>query len=250
MARQSSAGIVAPPGTRLPPRQNLGTTELMLSGAVGTVLGLVAARRGGLGGILLGFAGSALIARSATGAAPLQRMFGPDPDSQAAAKAENWGSAAVFSRAVTINAPRQQVYDRFRDFSKLPTFMVNLDSVTETDATHSRWTVAGSGGAKIEWDVVLTADAAGKLIVWESLPGAAVANKGRVEFRDAPGGRGTEVHATITYRPPGGTAGRLLAKLTQKEPGIEVRRDLKRFKSLIETGEIATNAPQGTKPKS
>ena len=250
MASTMRGSAVSPPGTRLPPRQNIGAIERLLSAGTGTVLGLIAARRGGVGGIVLGLAGSALVARGATGAAPIRRVLGADPDSQAAARTTGWGSAAVFSRAVSINAPRQAVYDRFRDFAKLPTFMVNLESVVETDSTHSRWTVAAPGGAKVEWDAALTEDRPGELIAWESLPGAAVDNKGRVEFRDAPGGRGTEVHATITYRPPGGTAGRLIAKLTQKEPGIEVRRDLKRFKSLIETGEIATNAPQGTKPKS
>ncbi len=155
------------------------------------------------------------------------------------------------SRAVTIDRPRQEVYDYFRTFANLPTFMVNIDSVVETDDRHSHWTVIGPGGVKVEWDAVLTRDSVdGEVIAWESLPGALVANKGAVEFREAPGGRGTEVHATIVYRPPGGTAGRLVAKLTQKEPGIQVRRDLKRLKMLLEAGEIATNAPQGASPKS
>ena len=66
---------------------------------------------------------------------------------------------------------------------------------------------------------------------------------------DAPAGRGTEIHGVVAYEPPGGSLVRYAAKLTQREPGIQLRRDLKRFKSLIETGEIAVNEPQGTIPK-
>jgi len=119
------------------------------------------------------------------------------------------------------------------------------------DDRRSHWTVLAPGGAKVEWDAILTSETVpGSAIAWESASGALIANHGKVEFREATGGRGTEVHATIVYRPPGGTVGKLAAKLTQKEPGIQARRDLKRLKMLLETGEISTNAPQGAAPKS
>lgn len=245
----TTSSVVAPPGTRLGPRANLATPERVLSAVGGTVLGLVAAKRGGIGGALLGALGAALVARGATGAAPIKRLVGPGPDDKAAAAERGWSSAAVLSRAVTINQPRREVYDYFRKFANLPTFMENIAEVTETDATHSHWTVVGPGGIKTSWDAVTTQDVPGELIVWETAPGALVANRGAVEFKDAPGGRGTEVHATIAYRPPGGTVGKLIAKLTQREPGIQVRRDLKRLKMLLESGEISTNAPQGTTPR-
>ena len=58
-------------------------------------------------------------------------------------------------------------------------------------------------------------------------------------FRDAPGGRGTEVEAIIAYKPPAGELGRIIAKLFQHEPEIQGRRELRRFKMLMETGEVA-----------
>ncbi len=246
----ATSSVIAPPGTRLGPRQNLDTPERVISAVGGTVLGLVAAKRGGVSGALLGALGAALVARGATGAAPLKRLVGPGPDDKAAAQKQGWLSAAVFSRAVSINRSRQEVYDYFRKFSNLPTFMENIAEVVETDSKHSHWIVRGPAGAKVSWDAVLTTDEPGRLIEWQTLPGAMVANTGRVEFRDAVGGRGSEVHATIAYRPPLGTAGKLAARLTQREPGIQVRRDLRRLKMLLETGEIATNAPQGSAPKS
>ncbi len=241
--------VVAPPGTRRAPAANIGATERVMSAVAGTVLGLVAARRGGVAGVALGMAASALVARGATGAAPLKRMIGQNLDDSAAAQRAGWSSASVVSRSVTINATRQQLYDRFRDFAQLSTFMENVDSITVQDAKHSHWVVRAPGGMTVEWDSIVTEDRPGELISWEAAPGASVANHGTVEFKDAPQHRGTEVHLTVVYRPPGGSIGRLAAKLTQKEPGIQARRDLKRFKMLVEAGEIATNLPQGTHPK-
>lgn len=46
----------------------------------------------------------------------------------------------------------------------------------------------------------------------------------------------------MAYVPPAGEIGRWIAKLFQAEPQIQGRRELKRLKMLLETGEIATNA--------
>ncbi|MDB5422045.1 MAG: cyclase, partial [Brevundimonas sp.] len=35
---------------------------------------------------------------------------------------------------------------------------------------------------------------------------------------------------------------KVIAKMFQREPFIQARRDLRRFKQLMETGEISTNA--------
>lgn len=50
------------------------------------------------------------------------------------------------------------------------------------------------------------------------------------------------MRAVISYNPPGGAIGKLVAKLFQREPWIQARRDLHRFKQLMEAGEIATGA--------
>jgi uncharacterized membrane protein len=43
--------------------------------------------------------------------------------------------------------------------------------------------------------------------------------------------------------------GRLVAKMFEKEPHIQVRRDLRRFKQLMEAGEVATSTPPNPPPK-
>jgi hypothetical protein len=59
-----------------------------------------------------------------------------------------------------------------------------------------------------------------------------------VRFQDAPANRGTEVHVDLRYDPPGGKLGSLIAKLFGEEPEQQVKGDLRRFKQVMETGEI------------
>lgn len=151
------------------------------------------------------------------------------------------GSSAV-QRAVTINRPRDELFAYWRDFTKLPSFMENVVSVEVLDDRRSHWVVKAPGGATVEWDAVITDERPGEMIAWASAENADVPNSGRIEFREATGGRGTVVSATIVYDPPGGVVGKLIAKMFQREPAIQARRDLRRFKQLMETGEIATAA--------
>ena len=148
---------------------------------------------------------------------------------------------AITARAVTINKPADEVYARFRDFAQLPSFMENVVRVDVLDERRSHWVVKAPGGRTVEWDARITEDVPGKLLAWETEDGADVPNSGRVAFRDA-GARGTVVSATIHYDPPGGIVGKVIAKMFQREPAIQARRDLRRFKQLLETGEIATPA--------
>jgi uncharacterized membrane protein len=99
----------------------------------------------------------------------------------------------------------------------------------------------------VEWDAEITEDRPNEMIAWRSLPDADVTNSGVVRFEPAPAGRGTVVRVEIAYRPPGGAAGRLFAKLFGEEPAQQVKGDLNRFKQVIETGEVVVSdsVPQG-----
>jgi uncharacterized membrane protein len=155
-------------------------------------------------------------------------------------KADRESDDAIAVRAVTIGRPREEVFAFFRDLSNLGRFMENIERVDVIDATRSHWTVKAPAGQTVEWDSILTAEEPGRLLAWETTEDAQVKNHGRVEFRDAPGDRGTEIHATIVYEPPAGALGKLIATLFQKEPGQQAKRDLRRLKMLLETGEIST----------
>jgi len=161
-------------------------------------------------------------------------------DEAKAALVEDRGDSLV-GRSVTINRPRAELYAFWRDFARLPAFMENVERVDMLDERTSHWVVKAPGGRTVEWDAVITEDRPGELIAWASTEGADVPNSGRIDFRDA-GERGTVVTATILYDPPAGLLGKLIARMFQREPAIQARRDLRRFKQLMETGEIATAA--------
>ncbi|MET0377043.1 MAG: SRPBCC family protein [Rhizorhabdus sp.] len=158
------------------------------------------------------------------------------------------GETALDAITVTINRNPADVYAFWRDFSNLSGVMENVESITVRDGGTSHWVVSAPGGKTVEWDAIVTEDVPGSLIAWESAEGADVSNSGRVEFRDA-GERGTFLTASFAYDPPGGVLGKLIAKVTQKEPAIQQRRDLRRIKQFLETGEVATSSPPNPAPK-
>ncbi|MDF7773666.1 SRPBCC family protein [Sphingomonas sp. AOB5] len=147
----------------------------------------------------------------------------------------------LIARAVTINRPRAELFAYWRDFANLASFMDNVERVDALDPDRSHWVVKAPGGRTVEWDATVTEEVEGAVLAWSSDEGADVPNSGRVEFRDA-GARGTVVTATILYDPPAGVIGKVIAKMFQREPAIQARRDLRRFKQLMETGEIATSS--------
>jgi uncharacterized membrane protein len=151
------------------------------------------------------------------------------------------GGLVLTGNAVRINRPRQELYAYWRDFSNLPRFMENVREVRTLGDGHSEWTIAAPAGTSVVLRTGITEERAGELIAWRSLPGSEIDAEGRVAFRDAPGGRGTIVEASVAYRPPAGELGRWLAKLFGREPDVQGRRELRRFKMLMETGEIATS---------
>ena len=148
------------------------------------------------------------------------------------------GDAVHVRKSVTINRPRDEIYEFWRRLENLPRFMSHLESVEETDERRSRWRARGPAGKTVEWDAEIVDDRPGELIAWRSLPGATVENSGKVRFVPAPGGRGTEVHVELRYSPPGGAAGAAVAKLLGEEPSVQTHDDLRRFKQVIETGDV------------
>ena len=149
---------------------------------------------------------------------------------------KNSRNEAVVSESVIVNRPARELYDFWRDFTNFPQFMDNIKSVEKLDEKRSHWIIKAPAGTSVEFDSRVVDEVPGRSISWESEPGASVPNRGRVEFIETSSGEGTNVRTTISYDPPAGTAGRLVAKLFQREPSVQAREDLQRFKLLMETG--------------
>lgn len=151
------------------------------------------------------------------------------------------------TKSITINRPAEVLYRFWRNFENLPQFMYHLESVQVMDERRSHWVAKAPAGTQVEWDAEITDDRPNELIAWRSTANAQVYNTGVVRFETAPAGRGTVVQVEIEYRPPGGAIGRAIAKLFGEEPGQQVAGDLRRFKQVIETGEVVLSegSPQG-----
>ncbi len=225
---------------------NVGDMERWASGAIGGILVVNGLRRGSFGGLAGALLGGSLLYRAFTGHCTAYSALGIDTAEGKASKgpAEHKGELVV--KSFTINRPAEDCYKYWRDFTNLPRFMDHLESVEilAGDGKRSRWTAKAPLGAKVTWDAEVIADEPNRLIAWQSLEGADIKNAGSVRFKPAPGGRGTEVSVELNYEPPAGKVGAAIAKLLGEEPDIQVREDLRRFKQVMETGEIATTEGQ------
>lgn len=224
-------------------RTNVGGPERIVSVLGGAALAAYGLKRHDLPGLILAAAAGTLLYRGTTGHSSMYSALGVDTAGTATggSAAELEGSQTVeVHRSQTINRPRSELYQFWRDFQNLPRFMDHLQSVSVADGSRSHWVTKGPAGSSVEWDAVITADEENERVAWESLEGSEVANAGEVRFLDAPGARGTEVHVAITVHPPAGKLGAVVARLFGEHPDTQVREDLRHFKQLMEAGEIPT----------
>jgi uncharacterized membrane protein len=143
-------------------------------------------------------------------------------------------------RAVTIRKPAAELYAFWRDLPNLSRVIKHPVGITALSRDESHWSVSAPGNRRVEWDALIINDEPGRLIAWRSRDGGDVDNAGSVRFEDAPGDEGTEVTVALEYNPPGGRAGAALAKLTRDSASSQVYDALRRFKALMEAGEIPT----------
>lgn len=159
-----------------------------------------------------------------------------------AAKQLSTGSPGVHAKASCIvNRSPEEVYRFWRNFDNLPRFMRHLESVSDLGGGRSRWKATGPAGMNVEWEATIIADVPGEVITWRSLENSDVDNAGAVRFEKAAGGRGTIVRVNIQYNPPAGAVGAAVAKLFGEEPEQQLDDDLRRFKQVLEVGEVVVS---------
>jgi uncharacterized membrane protein len=204
-----------------------------LGGAALAVYGTnKAVRERSVGGAMLAAAGGSLIARAG--------LQSTDTDTR---RALGGSAGTLVDEAVTVNRPPDELYLFWRNVELLPCFMQNLVSVRQLDSTRSHWTAKAPAGRTVEWDAEIINEIPNELIAWRTLDGADVVSAGSVKFTPV-FGRGTEVHVRLQYNPPAGTLGSAVAWLFGREPSQTIREDLRRFKWILETGEVPTTAGQ------
>ena len=232
-------------GDRAPtdwPGVNVGQTERWASGIAGAALIGYGLGRRRLRGVLLPI-GLGLIGRAVTGRCRSTGRWAGTPRGAARAASPvaslEAGEGTRLEHRVVIERPRGELFRFWRRFDNLPRFMDNLESVTLLDGRRSHWVAKGPLGTRVEWDAEIHNEIPDELIAWRSLPGSDVDQAGSVHFMPGHGG-GTEVRVVMRYAAPAGKVGEAIGHVLGEDPGQQIADDLRRFKQVMEAGEVPT----------
>jgi uncharacterized membrane protein len=222
---------------------NISEAERLASALGGALLAAYGISQRSKSGTLLAAAGGALIVRGATGFCPGYAVAGVDTRSTDTRVALAGARGTPVEVAVTIMKPHDELYRFWRNLENLPTFMPHLDSVKDLGGNRSRWAAKSIRGRIVEWDAEIINDDLNELIGWRTLDGAEVVSAGSVRFKPVGDGE-TRVFVHLQYEPPAGKMGAAIAWLFGDAPSQTIGEDLRRFKALMETGEVPTTKGQ------
>ncbi|MBC7914614.1 MAG: DUF2892 domain-containing protein [Pyrinomonadaceae bacterium] len=212
---------------------NINTPERIFSIAAGAFLcysGLKSIFKSPISGISKVLAGSTLLSRGASGYCSLYQQLGAD-----STKPE----VINIKQQLTVNKPREEVYQFWRKLENLPLFMRHIEAVQEKDAIHSHWKARFSKNTPpLSWTAEIVKEIPNHFIGWHSVKGSVIEHGGKVEFNDSLSG-GTELQVVFSYHSPIGGIGTGVAKLLT--PSLEkiIREDILYFKHFIETKKIS-----------
>jgi uncharacterized membrane protein len=227
-------------------KPNISKTERWASTLAGVVLAAAGYQRSNKA---IGAAGLALLGRGASGFCPVSAAVGRNT-AYADTRTELSGSRGVnVTASTTIYRPQAEVYAYWRNFENLANFMDHLIEVHDIDGTRSHWVAKGPLSVPVEWDAEIINDIPSDMISWKTVGDSDVASAGSVWFKPAPGDHGTEVRVRMQYDPPAGKVGATVAWMFGDDAQQAIDDDLRRFKQLLETGEISTGARYRTSSK-
>jgi uncharacterized membrane protein len=235
-------------------RKNVGDAERAVSAVAGAILGAVGVYRKDVPGLVLATLGGALLIRGVSGHCSAYSAVGVDTSkrepTQRRKQSDPRGNDVEVAVSFLIGKSASELYAVWRDFERLPEFMTHLKSVKKIDARRTHWRASAPWlyGGEVAWDAEIVEDELNRRIAWHSEADADVEHAGSVEFKEAPGGRGTFVSIRLSYRPPGGRLGKWTARLFGEEPEQQIRADMRNFKRLMEVGELPTidGQPRGS----
>jgi uncharacterized membrane protein len=200
----------------------------LVAGAVGTGMVARSFNEDGMRGILLGFGGSALLAR-ALGNRDLASLMG-------------LGEPGItVQKVINVDAAPGIVFGFWTDYQNFPRFMSKVRAVQAITDRRSHWVVSGPAGVPVQWTAEVTRIVPDELIAWRCTADSTVRHSGSVRFADN-GAGGTRVSVRLSYMPPAGAFGHAVASLFGADPKSEMDADLLRMKGMIETGRAAHDA--------
>ena len=145
---------------------------------------------------------------------------------------------ATIEATIDVEAPVSTAYDQWTQFEEFPQFMTGVLEVRQIDDKTTHW-VAEVAGKREEWDAEIVEQHPDQVIAWRALDPEG--SSGRVTF--APCQVGTRVSVEMGWQ-PSGVAESVGAAIGMDER--QVKKDLERFKELVETRGTTTGAWRGT----
>ena len=143
-------------------------------------------------------------------------------------------------QSVTVGRPRDEVYQTWRAPEVVAEMMAPFAEVEAENPDLAHIRVKTPVGKTLSWTWEVPDERPGERFHVRTLEGADVPNEAEVTFRDAPGGRGTEVSARFRYRLPGGSVGGAVLSAGGLVPEVLLAKTLRRFKAVVEAGEAPT----------
>jgi uncharacterized membrane protein len=179
-------------------------------------------------GLAAAAAGGVLAARGSSNA-PLARLVGAQ------------GRRGIdIRKTLRVEAPIERVFETLSNYENFPAFMRNIRRVTLHPDGRSHWVVAGPAGFSVEWDAETSVYRPNEVLGWRTVRGATVEHAGLIRLERE--GAGTQLDIRMTYNPPAGALGHIVAKLFGADAKTELDEDLLRLKTFLETGTAPRDA--------
>jgi uncharacterized membrane protein len=137
---------------------------------------------------------------------------------------------------ITIKRPVSEVFDFYRDFRNLPSFLGDVMTIEPIDSTTSRWTIEGPFGIRTHWTIEVTEELTNELICYETVTSPATRIRWEIYFTPTSNAGETQVREVM--KAPLGKLGMAALALIGKFPASEVAANLNRFKEVMETGRV------------
>lgn len=232
-----------PPRRHAEGYRNVGDSDRRISLAAGAGSLLYGLRRGGLFGLALSAVGGLFIYRGASGHCPMfARIHHSSVRPGDRGLFGEHAGPLHFTTGLTIRRSPEELYQFWRGFTRLPEFMKYIKEVRPSAGERTHWVAEIPRAGRVEWEAEVVRDVPNESISWRSVEGSDVPQQGEIRFRPGPDGKGTEVELDIRYEPPAGKLGKTFSGLLNTLTKEAAREDLRRFKRLMETGEIPTGS--------
>lgn len=220
-------------------RPNISQLERWMSLGIGGAMVLAGLSRGKMGGLLASAIGGAMVYRGATGHCYGYEALGIDTAEHNPATAVPAQQGIKIERTIGIRKSPAELFQFWRNFENLPSIMRHLKTVRVESPTRSHWVAEGIAGKTVEWDAEIINERENEMIAWKSLPGGDIETAGSVHFKGGSADRGTSVTVSMKYNPPGGKLTTTIVEWLGMGAEQKIAEDLRRFKQLMEVGEIA-----------